>query len=244
MAEFITLDSYLAKIQVELKGTKEQLKDIPPEVRFEFAVDILQIIAEDIDEGTIDGFGFRVFVPRAIEKTFTDKKLKFTLSEGDDAEKGYSMKEPKLPEHYLDLSKEDWYAYQENYGTSEEKKLVLFIKAAYEDLRKKYREVYLLRNERFFKFHRFSDAKAMEPDCVLFLTEKESERRIVYQLFIEPKGSHLLEGERWKEEFLQQIEQESQMNVLHENLEYKLIGLPFYNKSERERIFKDAFAAF
>jgi len=95
MAEFITLDSYLAKIQVELKGTKEQLKDIPPEVRLEFAVDILQIIAEDIDEGTIDGFGSRVFVPRAIEKTFTDKKLKFTLSEGDDAEKGYSMKEPK-----------------------------------------------------------------------------------------------------------------------------------------------------
>jgi len=67
---------------------------------------------------------------------------------------------------------------------------------------------------------------------------------LVYQLFIEPKGSHLLEDERWKEEFLQQIEQESQINILHENLDYKLIGLPFYNKTVREQVFKDAFARF
>ena len=154
------------------------------------------------------------------------------------------MKEPKLTEHYLDLRKEEWYAFQENYGTSEEKKLVLFIKSAFEELKEKYKEVYLIRNERHFKLHRFSDAKVIEPDFVLFLTEKDGERRIVYQLFIEPKGIPWLEDEGWKEEFLQEIEHKSKMNIIHENLEYKLIGLPFYNKSEREQIFKDAFERF
>lgn len=245
ITEFITSDNYLANIQIELRGTRERLKDVSPRQRLEFAIEVLNKISVDIDKGTADKFGSELFIPQPIRETFTDDKiLNLTLSEGDDAEKGYSMKEPKLTEHYLDLSKEEWYAYQENYGTSEEKKFVLFVKATCEELKNKYREVYLIRNERFFKLHRFSDAKVIEPDFVLFLTEKDSDKRIVYQLFIEPKGSHLLEDEAWKEEFLQEIEQRSQMNVIHENLEYKLIGLPFYNKSEREQIFKDAFERF
>jgi type III restriction enzyme len=38
----------------------------------------------------------------------------------------------------LDISRQDWYAYSENYGTSEEKKFVRFMETKIDSLRKKY----------------------------------------------------------------------------------------------------------
>jgi len=62
-------------------------------------------------------------------------------------------------------------------------------------LKKKYKDIYLLRNERIFKIYRFSDGRAIEPDFVSFLTEEKTKRSLSLQLFVEPKGQHLIKSD-------------------------------------------------
>jgi len=52
------------------------------------------------------------------------------------------------------LSHKDWYVFTDNFGTSEEKYLVKFIDKAYDQLKKKYNQIFLVRNERHFKIWR------------------------------------------------------------------------------------------
>ena len=75
-------------------------------------------------------------------------------------------------------------------------------------LRDRYTDVYLLRNQKLFQLYRFADGRPFEPDFVLFLTEKATGKTLNYQLFIEPKGQHLIKHDDWKEGLLKQIEDE------------------------------------
>jgi type III restriction enzyme len=85
---------------------------------------------------------------------------------GDDKEFGVAMSETTKQDLRLDLKDHDWYMYDDNYGTSEEKYFIHFIRHAMDYLRKKYTDIYPLRNENLFKIYRFSDGRAMEPDSV------------------------------------------------------------------------------
>ncbi len=134
--------------------------------------------------------------------------------------------------------------YEENYGTSEEKYFVQFVRHAMDELKKKYTDIYLLRNERIFKIYRFSDGKAVEPDFVLFLTDKDTKKALSFQLFVEPKGQHLIKTDQWKEDFLKEIESHFKIVDLFESDKYRLVGLPFYNETLKKQEFKDAFERF
>ena len=237
--EFITSNSYLGSQNVEISGRTTEVKELTQEEKLNCALHILKTLQPDIEKGNIDFKGSKVFTPNSIQYIFTDREMNFSLSVDGDAETGYPMSRPKLEKHFLDLSKEKWYAYQENYGTSEEKRLVIFIKGAITKMKKRYEDVYLLRNEKSFQLYRFSDGKPFEPDFVLFLKEKKSIETFVYQLFIEPKGEVYMKNDKWKEEFLKDIENKF---VIHQSTNYKLIGLPFYNsEAELQREFSLKF---
>lgn len=236
---FMLSEDYLGSSTLEISGNTTSVSEINQEVKLKCAIKILQELQPDIERGKIDYTGTTEFLPNAIRKIFEDREMNFVLSTNGDAEIGYPMSRPKLDTHFLDLSKEPWYAYKENYGTSEEKKLVLFIKAAITKLKKKYEEVYLLRNEGAFQIFRFSDGRPFEPDFVLFLKEKKSGEKIIYQLFIEPKGEVYADNDQWKEDFLLEIEEKY---LIHQNKNFKLIGLPFYNSAdEMKKVFTEEF---
>jgi len=116
------------------------------------------------------------------------------------------MKEARNNDLRMDLRKEDWYVYDENYGTDEEKYLVRFIKMKMAELVKTYSEIYLLRNESLFHIYRFSDGRPLEPDFVLFLKDRKTSKMVSYQLFIESKNEALRPKDQWKEDFLLQRE--------------------------------------
>ena len=107
-------------------------------------------------------------------------------------------------------------------------------------LREKNDGIYLIRNERHFKIYAFSDGQAFEPDFVLFLKEKSGEL-LTYQLFIEPKGKHLKENDKWKERFLKEITDKfkEKILILSDKSKYRLFGIPFYN-NEDENKFKES----
>jgi type III restriction enzyme len=108
-------------------------------------------------------------------------------------------------------------------------------------LQKKYSEIYLLRNEKFFKVHRFSDGAVIEPDFALFLIEKKTKKSLIYQLFVEPKGQQLMGTEAWKQAFLLEIEKEYKLHTIFENKEVRLVGLPFYNETATKQDFQEKF---
>ena len=114
--------------------------------------------------------------------------------------------------------------------------MILLIK-----LKKKYKDFFLVRNERFFKLYRFSDGKAFEPDYVMFLNKENDSKITALQLFIEPKGEPYLIMDDWKEKFLLSIK--DNIKFEHKTLDLKIFGLPFYNKTIKKKEFEKALFA-
>ena len=69
----------------------------------------------------------------------------------------------------------------------------------FESLEKKFENIYLIRNEREIKIID-KLGRAFEPDFILFCKKKEK-KELTYQVFIEPKGGHLIAHDKWKEDF-------------------------------------------
>lgn len=237
ISDFIKSSDYLGGVTVSVHGKGEDINNLSNHTKLEIVMYILTQISNDIHTKFGDYRGTKQFHRTPINKYFRDKKLYFSINKGDDQESGKpTMRHDIDQKYYVNLLEKDWYVYSENYGTSEEKFLVKFLDGQIEDLKKKFKEIYLLRNERFFKLFRFADGKATEPDFVLFLKEKDKEDPLIYQLFIEPKGGQLIQVDSWKEDFLKEIEEVFTVN-LYQNENFRLIGMPFYN----ETIKKDEF---
>lgn len=144
---------------------------------------------------------------------------------------------------HVDLLHADWYAQTDNYGTSEEKAFVRFFAGVADELKKKYEEVYLVRNERIpnLAIYSFDTGARFEPDFLLFLRRKGTHSYEQEQIYIEPKGDHLLITDRWKEDFLLQIEKEGIPKTVYvDNSKYRIIGLPFFNTDHRRSEFREA----
>jgi len=141
------------------------------------------------------------------------------------------------------VSGKEWFAYNTIYGTSEEKSFVRMLDRHIEKLKAEYENIYLVRNEGHFAIYNFADGQAFQPDFVLFLRER-SGKLLTYQIFIEPKGKHLRERDRWKEKFLKEITEEFGDKVLkfQNKSKYRLIGVPFYN-NEDENKFRESLEA-
>jgi len=229
--EFILSSAYLANVEIEVTGPENKIKSLAPSEKLEIILPIIKEIAEQVKINTSEFKGTTLFKAKALWEIFKDKKIKI---DKDDLEKR------ELSE--LDLEKTDWYGQNVFYGTSEEKNFINFISGFIEDLKQKYSDIALLRNEKFFQLFDFDEGRAFEPDFVMLLKEKNHKINI-YQVFIEPKGEFLIPYEKWKEDFLKKIENEARIQedlIMESRNEYfKLIGLPFYNETLKKE-FEEA----
>ncbi len=124
-------------------------------------------------------------------------------------------------------------AIDDNAGTDEEKRLIGYFHDNEEKIKDLYDEFYLIRNEGGFKLYAFDDGRAFEPDFVLCARETKSKENMIFQVFIEPKGKHLVQHDEWKEQFLTKIETEAKTSVQSMlGSAYRLIGMPFYNHNK------------
>jgi len=231
----------LKKINVDVISSREKLNNLTPDDKLKICLSVLLQLENEILDEYVEYKGTEIFIPIEIKKVVRDKQLKINVGDYGDQEYGIPMSNAKHIDLQLNLADKDWYVYDENYGTYEEKSFVKFIDGVINDLRQKYSEVYLLRNASLFKIYRFSDGKAMEPDFVLFLKRKDSDEIEQYQLFIEPKGEHLIKTDQWKEDFLKEIEKKHKLEatLFGENEKYRLIGLPFYNEGRKSEFINE-----
>ncbi len=229
MREFITSENYLSGLEITFQGNVYQLEENKIE-KLNAVLDLLGEIEGEVRQQNTQYEGSKEFHYSRIHEIFDDRTLKFSK----DNERG---KDDAQFEHFV--SAKDWFAFNTIYGTSEEKAFVRMLDRHIEKLREQYESIYLVRNEGHFAIYNFSDGKTFQPDFVLFLREK-SGKSLTYQLFIEPKGGHLKDHDRWKETFLKEITEEfgNKILKLEDKSKYRLIGVPFYN-NEDENVFRE-----
>tara|TARA_Y100000816_G_scaffold292460_1_gene287861 strand:+ start:3133 stop:5670 length:2538 start_codon:yes stop_codon:yes gene_type:complete len=219
--------SYLGGSEIHIRASEKKIKEIDDIDVFNALKAYLTSISDEIFLNHGDHQGSKVFYRKPFSKVFKDKTLL--------AKDGSLTSDSEL-----DVKDLEWYPYEENFGTSEEKYLVRYINDIVDRIKAKYENFYLVRNERFFKIFRFSDGRAFEPDYVMFLSEKDDPAITAIQLFIEPKGEPYLAMDDWKEKFLLSINDEN-VKFKHKTLKIKVLGLPFYNENITKRDFEDSF---
>jgi type III restriction enzyme len=238
--EFLTEEKWIGKTSVTLIGGKERLDDLQPTEKVKIAGNILRSIQNDLSAKIQKYAGSTVFKGRRLKEVLQeDILMMISEPEGDNKKQyGLSMTGNRAEEFRMNVAKADWYIFDENYGTSEEKYLIKYIEQSMEMLKQKYTDIYLLRNEKLFQIYDFKDGAAFEPDFVLFMKERQHGKPLSYQLFIEPKGDGYIDKDKWKEEFLEQIHVKAkitEMEMLYEDDNYKIYGLPFYNHQTRHK---------
>lgn len=242
LKEFLTGENYLGNIGIEFKYTKGSEitgKDIYRELKQE----VFPTICKHINEIKIEYEGREEFKPYEIKNVIKDKTI--YLSSVNNEGKGESQIETSNNELKLDLSMENWYAYNDNYGTTEEKKFVKYFKNEIKPkLDEKNFEYYVIRNERFSELalYSFDKGERFEPDYLLFIKNKNNDNKSEeYQIYAEPKGEQLLLKDKWKEGFLLEIEEKQK--TMKNN--HKIIGLPFFNgKGTKLKEFSEVINKF
>lgn len=234
--EFITSGNYLGHIRMDITSI-DQTPTIP--TFFYACVNVLGTIAEKVSATEETYEGTKEFTASYIHDVFKDKRCHYTDPRSGGA--GVSQNDSSVPAPWkLDLSNEDWYAFEDNFGTSEEKAFVAYFKTYVDSLKGKYDKVYLVRNERQLVLYSFDGGERFEPDYLLFLHLPQQEGYEQIQVFIEPKGTHLVEKDRWKEDFLLQLEASSVPVVkFADDHTYKIWGFHFFNQDVRSIEFAD-----
>ena len=231
MRQFIGSEDYLGGLEITFQGDSADLYNISNKILLDGLTGLLEQIESELRKNTTEYKGTEKFKINSVSSIFSDKKLKLIK----DSERA-NGDEPFVAD-------KGWYVFNANYGTSEEKAFVRMLDRQIDTLKEKYDGIYLVRNERHFKIYSFSDGQAFEPDFVLFLREKNGDT-LTYQIFIEPKGKHLKEHDRWKQEFLKEITEKFKGKILEfktqsRTQKYRLVGVPFYN-NEDENKFKQS----
>ena len=178
MDDFISEHLSRYKIAFSYERGKE-ISTLTPHEKLQLLIGaILPEVRKQIDLTLPQIVGSNRFRPRSISHTFSREKelyfssypvmnpetdkLEFTRHD----ERMKPQSDHENAELTLDINSLDWYAYSENYGTSEEKKFVKFLHTKMESLREKYTdcEIFLVRNELEYWMYGLSNGKRFSPD--------------------------------------------------------------------------------
>lgn len=137
-----------------------------------------------------------------------------------------------------DYKKAPWFVYNEAIVDKLERSLIELIQGYVEELQNKYKDVYFIRSDERntkLKLHEFADNVShyagFLPDFVLYLANES----YIYQIYIEPKGTQLLDQDQWKENLLTSISPES-VDIIGENGQVKLYGVKFYVAGDARQV--------
>lgn len=233
--EFLTSPAYLGEVEIVLVSRYEAPA---PSLLRQAAQEVLGRIAPQVEKLLQEHSGSTEWDIVPLSSVFTDKTVRYTDPHGDGA--GVSQNDLFLSEDYrLDLSAEDWYAYHDNFGTTEEKAFLCRFRGYVDELRRRYDMVYLLRNERQLAIYHYQTGERFEPDFLLVLGREREGRREQIQVFFEPKGEQLMKEDEWKEDFLEQIGTETVRYVREDGVVLRAVGIPFYNRKKRGLEFRE-----
>ena len=228
--QFIEDDKYIGDLKITVIAP-----EITPGVICAAVEEALKRVASAVETIEKEYEGTKEFKGKKLNTVITDKTCVYT--DPETTTEGLGVSQSKSTRWAIDLSRENWFAFEDNFGTTEEKNFVMHFKGLVEKLRGAFAKIWLVRNERQLCLYSFREGRRFEPDYILFLKRrKNSPKTEQIQVFVEPKGEHLIENDKWKEDFLLDIAREGRpvFNVA-DTSEYRIVGCHFYNEKDAKR---------
>lgn len=223
ISNFINNPDYLKSLEITFKGSKTRIAQISNSDYLLAINGLLKSIESEIKDNLTEYEGSE-YINDYIHKVFTNKEIR--VKRGSEKADGQ--------EHIV--SDKPWYVYNANYGTTEEKSFVDLFSRRFDSINKKFKNIFLIRNERELKiFDKLG--RVFEPDFLLFAKQKKG-KELTYQVFIEPKGTHLAGKDKWKKEFLDELRNDKKTLKINTD-SYLITGIPFYNY-DNENEFKES----
>lgn len=225
--------NYLGSVELTISSSKQMA--ISNNLILEASCKYLDFLQNEIEKNSRQYKGTKEFKPVRISDRLNDKRIK------------YQDKDKTITQD------SDWYVCESHKGTSEEHSFVNFISQNISKLEDFYSDIKLIRNEKSFEIYAFdgeNNGDRFEPDFILLVKCKKE--GFYYQIFCEPKGEHLLEKDKWKEELLNgitkltsknklKLKEPKQLNLqINETKHYRIYGLPFYNHDNLDK-FSESF---
>ncbi len=215
ITNLITSDEYLAGLGITVKGSKARISAI---TQFDYLnmVQILLAAIESDIKGNLTEYEGSGYIHKFVHEVFVDKEIRVNKdSERASGQEAFVKDKP-------------WYVFDSNHGTSEEKAFVEMFARRFDHLSPTFKDIFLVRNERALKIVD-GLGRAFEPDFILFCKQKSGDE-LTYQVFIEPKGGHLVANDKWKEDFLKEI-RDAKNTLKIDTDKYLITGVPFYNNA-------------
>jgi len=214
--------------------------NLAPVERLEILETYLQDIAQKIQRGYQKVRGTNQFVGYPIKDYIQDYRKR--IPNYDTGKESVITITQKVDKHEI---KEPFFAYDSAIVNLLEKDLIDRIGERVPELAEKYKDVYLIRmdenmhresaKKNDLKLYQFdADAKELhysgfQPDFILYLENSD----YYIQIFIEPKGTNLLEKDQWKENVLSFINQNEGEIVFEDHVkDVKIKGVKFYTKND------------
>lgn len=257
------LDNYLPKYKVRYTYIKgKDITELESQEKLQLLVNsILPEVRKSIDKNMPLITGSNIFKPKSLSSVFQKEKniylVAYPTIDDNTGEKIYIAPDERAKAQSnhdnqdlnFDVVNADWYAYSENYGTSEEKRFVKYIATQIDELKNKYQgaEIYLIRNELDYYLFDIESGRRFSPDYMMIINDIKNQS-LYYQCLFEPKGGYLLQKDEWKEKMLISLNDDSEIvfdiddfdgqDYLKEiknkgYQEIKCLGFKFYNSDTR-----------
>lgn len=217
-------------------------KDLTPENKLEILEYYLTEVAKKIRTGYQKAIGTNHFVGYPIKEYIGDYRKRVPNYDTG----VMRISDLPNPQHVSrHVIKEDFFVYDSSIINQTEKQLVDRLGERIQELKELYEHVYLIRMDEnmhresvksdALKLYQFGDSvrerrfEAFQPDFILLLEKTDH----YLQIFIEPKGMHLLEKEQWKEDLLLYINQHESELVFEDRIDgLEVKGLKFYTMND------------
>lgn len=234
--DFISDDDFLGGVQVKVHAPAGvDPRELSAFDRLAIVRTVLQQVANTLESNRHDWIGLDTWEYSPVREVMREEVTKKISVSDDRNGKGHSISAAPNSAVRASIDELSWYLYDDNRGTQEEKRLIKLLADEYrEELEQAFDEYLLLRNEGDVRVFAFEDGRATEPDFIFLgrVAGDSSDRYL--QVFMEPKGKHLLETDAWKEDFLEKVDASAVVLELAKKADYRIVGAPFYNH-ERER---------
>ena len=240
-SNFILSEAYLGGVVVSVRGLPSDLGNLTAHDKLNISKFVLGQIEGGIRRESVEFIGTKDFKPYRISDRFKDHTLKIRL-EGETGRSWVNGESEVQGLDQIDLTNKDWHVFDDSYGTDQEKHFIKYMNDQAGRLTELYDDVFLLRNEKAIKLFTFDTGQGFEPDFVLFLQKKNEAQSTILQLFIEPKGEHIMAKDDWKKVFLDEINEKARIEIFFQGKDYKVFGLPFFNEQGQSNVdFKTVF---
>lgn len=229
--KFLTDKNFLGAIRITIESDSDEPSN---EDWLAASTKVLDQLQSEILSLDFEFIGSREFRATPVHEVFSDRRRTFDNPHGDGEGIAQSRSGDELR---LDVPTLHWFAQVDHFGTTEEKRFLVYFNTVVQQLLGAYNEVNLIRNERQAAIFDFDTGSRFEPDFLLFLRRGAKGDFEQFQIFVEPKGSHLVEKDSWKESLLLRLRDDAvAVKVFADDIDYRIWGFPFFTHDDATRL--------